>query len=421
MKGCFRAIILVKRIFILRTMYPHPLQQVIQSRSNFDAEGLLELLREVVSIQSGTTNTEGIRKVQHIGQRELESLGFHVQLIEVDNFGPHLLAERLRPGRPNILLDGHVDTVFPPDSNPNFRIEGSTCFGQGVIDMKGGNICMLGALRQLHRSGALDRLSVRVLLVSDEEVGSPSSRFLIEKFAPQVDIVLVFEEAGACGEVVVGRSGIQVAEVRTSGVAGHAGNVKGIRRNAIEELSYKICALREAAYSLADEGILFSVGTITGGIAHNVIADSAACAINIRFPDGIVFDRLRRMFESITSIPHVPGTRTSLSWHPAGSPAMPVTERALTIANLCTEIGLEAGISVGSETRGGSSNANLWAHHGALVLDGLGPIGGDDHSEREWMSIPTLISRVDLVSRLLAKLSIREDMFGRRLPTSEEL
>lgn len=402
-------------------MYLYPSQHDSQARSRFDTDELLELLSEVVSIQSGTTNTEGIRKVQHIGQRELEALGFHVELIEVDNFGPHLLAERLRPGRPNVLLDGHVDTVFPPDSNPNFRIEGTTCFGQGVIDMKGGNICMLGALRQLHRSGVLDRLSVRVLLVSDEEVGSPSSRFLIEKFAPQVDVVLVFEEAGASGEVVVGRSGIQVAEVRTSGVAGHAGNVKGIRRNAIEELSYKICALREAAYSLVDDGILFSVGTITGGIAHNVIADSAACSINIRFSNGIIFDRLRSMFESITSIPHVPGTRTSLSWHPGGSPAMPVTDRALAMANLCAEIGLEAGLPVGSETRGGSSNANLWAHHGALVLDGLGPVGGDDHSDREWMSIPTLFERVDIVSRLLTKLSIREDLCGRRLPTSKEL
>lgn len=366
---------------------------------------LLTLLEEFVSIQSGTSNPEGIKQVQAIGARELQSLGFSVRLIEAEGLGPHLLAERLQTGRPAIILDGHVDTVFPPDSLPSFRIDGDRCFGQGVIDMKGGNVCMIGALRRLHRSGMLDRLSVRVLLVSDEEVGSPSSRLLIHKLAPLSDFVLVFEEAGQQGEIVVGRSGIQVAELTVQGVAGHAGNVKGIRKNAIEELAYKICALREVAYDMHEQGILFSVGTVTGGIAHNVIADTASCLINIRFPCFSVFTSLAKAFTDVSSRAQIPGTSAQLIWHTSSSPAMPANEATIALARQCQKAGEAVGIMVGIETRGGSSNANLWADAGATVIDGLGPIGGDDHSDREWMLIPSLFSRVRLVEELMIRLA----------------
>jgi len=379
---------------------------------------LLELLGEIVSIQSGTSNPEGIRKVQSIASRELEAMGFTTRLIEAEGFGPHLVAERLRSNRPSVTLDGHMDTVFPPDSEPSFRIDGDRCLGQGVIDMKGGNVCMIGALRRLYRSGMLDQLSVRVLLVADEEVGSPSSRSLIRELAPQSDVVLVFEEAGQEGEVVIGRSGIQVADLRVFGVAGHAGNVKGIRRNAIEELAYKVCALREAAYEMQEEGILFSVGLVKGGIAHNVIADAASCLINIRFTSAPLFGRLAKLFSDIAENPHIPGTTTKLTWQESASPAMPVTEKSLSLAQLCQRVGEELGFTVGFQTRGGSSNANLWADAGATVIDGLGPIGGDDHSEREWMSIPSLFNRIQLVEEMLVRLSNQIGLF-QNLPVTE--
>lgn len=381
-----------------------------QKLSKRDQADLIELLRQFVTIQTGTGNTAGIRKIQELGRRQLEDLGFETQLIETTEYGPHLIAQRLRSGRPRIVLDGHVDTVFPHDSNPHFRIQGDRCFGQGVIDMKGGNVCMIGALRLLHQSGLLDELSLRVVLVSDEEVGSPSSRSLIARLAPESDVVLVFEEAGSNGEVVVGRSGIQVTELRCRGVAGHAGNVKGVRRNAIEELSYKICSLREAAYSLTADGILFSVGTVSGGIAHNVIAESASCLINIRFSAESAFRRLREMFEAIVAIPHIPGTSAELCWHDAASPAMPVTERAMLIAQFCSRAGQKLGYDVGVETRGGTSNANLWAQAGTVVIDGLGPIGGDDHSDREWMQLTSLFNRVELVANLLVHLSAEDGL-----------
>jgi glutamate carboxypeptidase len=380
---------------------------------------LVELLAEIVSIQSGTSNPKGIRKVQLIASRELDALGFKTQLIEVDGFGPHLVAERLRNDRPSVILDGHMDTVFPPDSDPSFRIDGDRCFGQGVIDMKGGNVCMIGALRRLHRSGILDQLSVRVLLVADEEVGSPSSRGLIRELAPQSDFVLVFEEAGQDGEIVIGRSGIQVADLRVFGVAGHAGNVKGIRRNAIEELAYKVCALREAAYGMQDEGILFSVGTVKGGIAHNVIADAASCLINIRFTSAPLFDKLAKLFADIAVSPHIPGTTAKLTWQESSSPAMPVNEKSLALAKLCQRAGEELGFTVGFQTRGGSSNASLWADAGATVIDGLGPIGGDDHSEREWMSIPSLFNRIGLVERLMITLANQAVSMLQSLPVND--
>lgn len=379
---------------------------------------LLELLKEVVSIQSGTSNPEGIRKVQSIGARELEELGFKIQLVEAEGFGPHLVAERLRSNRPSVTLDGHMDTVFPRDSEPSFRIDGDRCLGQGVIDMKGGNVCMIGALRRLHHSGMLDKLSVRVLLVADEEVGSPSSRSLIQELAPQSDVVLVFEEAGQEGEIVVGRSGIQVADLRVFGVAGHAGNVKGMRRNAIEELAYKVCALREAAYGMQEEGILFSVGTVKGGIAHNVIADAASCLINIRFTSAPLFGRLAKVFADITMLPHIPGTTANLTWQESASPAMPVNEKSVALAQLYQRAGEELGFTIGLQTRGGTSNANLWADAGATVIDGLGPIGGDDHSEREWMSIPSFFDRIQLAERLLVMLSHQPDFRFQNLPVT---
>jgi glutamate carboxypeptidase len=289
---------------------------------------------------------------------------------------------------------------------PIMTVAEDRALGQGVVDMKGGIVCALTALQLLHKKGFLDSLDLTVLHESDEEVGNPSSRALITQLAPEADLVLVFEEAGKDQEIVIGRRGIVVIRVECRGVAGHAGNVSGNRRNAIEELAFKIAHLREIAYSLTDKGILFNVGTITGGTVHNVIAERASCEINLRFSEDEGLQLLRDAFDRAVATPTIPGTNTTIDWNfGAGSPAMPVSQQNQVAAKLFIDTCALQGYSVSTQVRGGTSAANLWAQEGVAVIDGLGPIGGDDHSEREWMSIPSLFVRIQQVAFFLQQIA----------------
>jgi len=365
---------------------------------------ILALLKEVVEIQSGSYHVAGVNRVQDVFERELKSLGFTTQRFTEEGYGDHLLGRRLRSGCFKVLLDGHVDTVFPEDSIPTFSVDGDTCRGQGVMDMKGGVVTSLTALKCLHHLSTLNTLDLYFLTESDEEIGSPSARTVIEQLAKEIDLALVFEEAGKEYEIVIERRGVQSLELTVKGRAGHAGNVLEDRRSAIEELAHQICQLRKIAHEYYERGILFNVGKISGGFAVNAIAEDAECGIDIRYTDPTAFEEMMVRFEEALTTSLIPNTVISLR-RVANLPSMQKTERSQQAAHLFQEIARECGREVRLQRRGGGSNANLWSKYGTSVLDGLGPIGGDDHSDREWMNIPSMFERIIQTTLFLQKLA----------------
>lgn len=365
---------------------------------------IINLLKEVVEIQSGSYNIPGINRVQDVFERELHALGFTTERFTEEGYGDHLLGRRHREGSFRVLLDGHVDTVFPEDRVPSFSLDGDFCRGQGVMDMKGGVVTSITALKCLQKLSSLDSLDLFFLTESDEEIGSPSARAVIERLAKEIDLALVFEEAGKAYEIVIERRGVQSLELSVKGRAGHAGNVIEDRRSAIEELAYQICQLRSIAHEYYDEGMLFNVGTITGGFAVNAIAENASCGIDIRYTNPIAFEEMLARFEAAITTSLIPNTAITLC-RINNLPSMQKTERSERAAHLFQEVARSCGMEVGLQRRGGGSNANLWSKFGTSVLDGLGPIGGDDHSDREWMNIPSMFERILHTTLFLEKLS----------------
>ncbi len=356
----------------------------------------LKLLEELVNIQSGTRNVSGVERVQDRVVEQLSHLGFNFEFRKFADFGKHCIArnhEIESPKQKWLAFDVHVDTVFPADSDPNFRIEGERCFGQGVNDMKGGVVVALMALRILSELGALSELPLLFLSVSDEELLSLGSRQLIKELAPEVGFAMVFEEAGKSYEWVSQRKGALEAKLYVRGKAGHAGNVVEDRRNAIEELAYQIVRIRELSQEYLKDGLLFNVGLIDGGISHNSIAEKAECMMSIRYVTAESFAEFKSRVDEITASPSIKGCQVMFELIGEGMPVMGMNSVTREYGNLLEKAVARAGQEITDELRGGGSNACWWAQFGVSVIDGFGPRGGDDHSPLEWMELATVPER----------------------------
>ncbi|MFQ5893985.1 MAG: M20 family metallopeptidase [Nitrospinota bacterium] len=378
------------------------LDRRIEAFSRKEAASTLELLERLVTIQSGTTNKAGVDAVVAVMARELEALGFALERHRREDFGDHLVARRGPDGTPPVLLVGHTDTVYPPEEPaPPFRMDGDRCLGQGVIDMKGGLACMVSALRALETTEAWGEGAVAVLLNSDEEVGSVDSGPLRDALGRGARCALVLECGGREGEVVAARRGQRALHLQVEGRARHAGSRDPLRANAIHELAHQIVAL-EGLTDLG-RGRSVNVGRVTGGIGANTLAARAEAWVDVRYLDEEDGAALRAEMEAIVAGPQVEGCRSSLratGGRPAWAPG-PATERLLAVVQ---EAARGLGRSVVTEHRWGVSDANNLAELGVAVLDGLGPMGGNDHTPDEYCWVASLTERSALLGATLARL-----------------
>ncbi len=385
--------------------------KIVLDRLAVDQEQeLFDLLHGLVSIQSGSSNREGVNRVGRLIRRFLTGPGMDLDLETVDGgrYGDHLLfrtrAARAATGRNRpILITGHMDTVFPPDTRfTDCTRQDDRIHGPGVIDMKGGLVVTIGACRALARAGLLAGLPLVLLFNSDEEVGSPTSIPLLRRLARECCCALVTECGGMMGEVVTGRRGKTGYRLRVSGRAGHAAFAGKKKASAILELAGKIIAL-EGCNDLAGD-VVVNVGRIEGGIGPNTVADHAMALVDSRYPDRETGERLRREIRRICAGTTVPGTGCRLEI----TNERPVMERSaanLALYRLLARVGAELGIGVREEVRQGVSDANTLAGEGLPVLDGLGPLGELDHSEQEYMLAPSLPRRTLLLANFLPLLA----------------
>lgn len=371
-------------------------------------EEIVALLRSLVEHESPSGNKPALDALADRLSGLLTAAGATaIDRIPNPDGGDHLLA-RFPFGHPDAddspkpaLLLSHFDTVWPIGTLASmpFRIEDGRIHGPGTFDMKGGLTLLLAALAALRDLGLTPPRPVEFLLTSDEEVGSPTSRPIIEAAARSAAYALVPEPPLPGGALKTGRKGVGRYSLKVTGVPAHAGIEPEKGRSALLELAHQIIAIHALADPLA--GTTLTVGRAEGGGAVNVVPASAAAEIDLRVTSAAEADRVDRALHSLT--PALDGTRLALS----GGLNRPPMERTSAIASLFGRARAAAeplGLSLSEGTTGGGSDANFTAAIGLPTLDGLGPLGAGAHAEHEHVEADSLSIRAALIATLLLAL-----------------
>ena len=368
-------------------------------------ESFIEDLHRLISVDCGTENKKGVDQVGNIMQNLLQKTGFTVETIEDNIYGNLKVAKLFGKGQRKIMLLGHLDTVYPEGiaSKRPMKVEGDIILGPGVCDMKGGLLTGVYAIRALVEQGFNNFQEIIFFLNSDEEIGSPISTVFYKPYVVHSDIVLVLEAARENGDIVSGRKGIGHYEIKVKGKAAHAGVEPERGINAILELANKIIQLQHLNNSFP--GLTVNVGVISGGTKPNIISEEAYGKIDVRVENEKSILFIKNKFQEIASYSSVTGTQISIEGEFRFSP-MEKTEKIAQLAQMAKDVGLELGLNFNDVSTGGASDANYVSSLGVPVLDGLGPVGGNDHSEREYILKSSICERIGLLSELIKKISI---------------
>lgn len=368
---------------------------------------MIRFLDELVCIQSGSNNKPGVDRVGLRIKAEMESMGFDCEFLKDSAYGNNLIARHpgtadrpaSEPGPKQILITGHMDTVFPEDTSFNFFKEDDLhCYGPGTADMKGGLVVGIFALKALIHAGLMDRNPVCFIFNSDEEIGSPSSRELIRQEAEKSKAAFVLEAGGLSNEIVTGRKGNLAVRVNIQGEAGHAAFAGKDKASAILELAHKTIAVEQL--NEPEKGISANVGTVNGGLGSNTVAQHARADLDFRFLNDEDARDVKARLDQIIERRLIPRTQTGMEII-SSRPAMPQTEANTKLFTTIEELARDLDMPVISELRQGVSDANIIALAGIPVIDGLGPIGAKDHSEDEYIIKESLFDRALLFAHIL--------------------
>lgn len=369
-----------------------------------EESAMLELLEKLVNVDSGSYNKTGVDEIVGILQQEFDELDFDTQVNVEEEFGNQLIITHKEATNPTTLLVLHMDTVFGKgtvDERP-FTIKEGIAYGPGVIDMKGSHVTTLFAVKALLQNHADALKSVKILFTSDEEIGAPVGRTVIEKYASGMQYALVMEPARTDGSLVSSRRGGGLYKMEVTGRAAHSGIEPEKGRSAIEELSHKVIKLH--ALSDHEKGISVNVGLINGGSSVNTVAPKATAEIDIRITKMEQAEPLAKKIEEICATPDVDGTSIHLE---GGITRPPMEKNTQTIELLDTikEVGKEIGLVITDISTGGGSDASFTSAMGIATIDGLGPKGGNQHNEQEYLEIETLVERAELLAEIVKRLA----------------
>ena len=373
------------------------------SNHPFDSIKILDGIRRWVEIETPTDVPAQVNKLADLVAEGYRDLPATVERIRGrDGCGDHLIA-RSSWGQdaPGILVLSHLDTVHPMGfiQRLPFKIEGDSVFGPGIYDMKGGAYLAYHAFRQICADGAQAPLGITQMFVSDEEIGSPTSRKLIEAEGRKAKYVLVTEPARDGGKIVTGRKGVGRFEVFITGVPSHAGTKPEDGRSAIRELGNVIQAL-EGMNDLK-RGITVNVGVVRGGTKPNVIAEEAYAEVDLRVKTIADADEMLPKILGLTS-------RTEgVSVKVVGELNRPPYEKSNAGAALfehARTLAAELGFDLIDVFTGGGSDGNFTAPYTG-TLDGLGVDGKGAHTHYEQLYISSIEPRARLLYRLYQTLT----------------
>ena len=363
---------------------------------------MIGLLKCLVETESPSTDKAAVDNVSRLVADECRRLGADVQVVENATAGNHVVARWLPAGQEasgnaGILLLHHMDTVFPLGTLAKmpFYEKDDKLFGPGVLDMKGGIAISLTALAALRETGQLNR-PVTSLFTTDEEIGSDTSRPLIEDLARRATLVLVLESGLPDGALKTWRKGVGDFIIRVKGRAAHAGGAHVDGRNAIEELAHQVLAIQKMTdYA---KGTTLNVGLIKGGTASNVVPDEAEAVVDFRVLVPAENERVSAAIHGLK--PVTPGTSLEISGG-LNRPPFPNDERMQATFAHAQQIAAGIGVELKASGSGGASDGNFVAPLGIPLLDGLGACGEGLHSEREYIFTSSLPERARLLAELL--------------------
>jgi glutamate carboxypeptidase len=391
-----------------------PVEQAIVAEVKAHAPQALELLRQSVLINSGTMNTQGVRAVGQLFRAQFDALGFQTRWVEMPpamGRAGHLVATRDGKQGKRLLLLGHLDTVFEPGSAvPMWDRQGEKVRGQGVSDMKGGDVIVVEALRALQRAGALEGTRIAVMFTGDEEeAGNPKtvSRGTMQELARGSDVALSFEgsiiDKDGLATATVGRRATASWELQVSGRQGHSMGVFGVNGyGAVYETARILDAFRQ---QVAEPGLTFNPGLVLGGTEvsvdaansrgtafgkTNVIANSMAVQGDLRYLDYPQRDRAQARMREIVAR-SLPGASASIAFQDS-YPPMAVTPGNLKLLEVYSRASQDAGLgpigAVPAEARGAGDIQFV----APLLdsLDGLGASGNGAHSPDEDLDVGSI-------------------------------
>ena len=369
----------------------------------FDPAAMLDALRPWVLCESPTFDRAAVNAMMDLVTRDLVLMGARVERIPGRmGFGDCVRATFPHPqsGAPGLLLMGHMDTVHPIGTLPAlpWRQDGNRAYGPGIYDMKGGNMLVLEAIRQLARAGIPTKLPLTVLFTSDEEVGSPSTRDLIEAEAGRQAAVLVPEPGGPGHEVTTGRYAIARFRIQTTGRPSHAGARLAEGRSAISGMARRLIEIEE----MTTEDCTFSVGVIRGGEWVNCVATTCTAEVLS------MAKRQQDLDQGVTRMLALNGSANDVQFMVERTVTRPVWEpdaRAMALYRTAADLARTIGIPLPHRSAGGGSDGNFTGAMGVPTLDGLGVLGAGGHTLEEHLLIDSLVPRGRLLAGLMATIS----------------
>lgn len=359
---------------------------------------MLDELAAWVREETPTTDPAAVNRLMDRAEAGLAEVGAAITRIPGrDGYGGNLVARTPGAGKP-ILVAGHLDTVWPHgtlDSMP-YRVDGDQAHGPGIYDMKAGSFIAFHAVRSILRQGVRTPRPITLLLTPDEEVGSPTSRALIEQEAAGAECVLIMEPANLDGACVTARKGVGQFRLSVTGVGAHAGSRYQDGASAVVELARQIGRIH--AMVDQDAGITLNVAPIWGGSRPNVIAADAGCEVDLRVPTAEAGARMEALLLSLQPLDPRCSVRVE-----GGMNRPPMQETPASLDLYSRARGL-ATFELGHMHRGGGSDGNFTAALGIPTLDGLGCPGAGAHASHEHILWRQLAPRAALLAGLLETL-----------------
>ena len=382
-----------------------PMMKHLQRELRRHERDMVKMLGQFVRCESPSHQKAAVDRLGKLVASEWRRRGAKVRVLRDQTRGDSLRAEVwLGDGRPKgqIMVLGHLDTVYPLGTLATmpFRVEGGRAFGPGTFDMKAGLVLALCAIDALQALRLRPKKRLVFFWNSDEEIGSYSSRALIEREARRSAAVLVLEPAaGPEGRLKTGRKGIGAAEIIATGRYAHAGLDPGAGINAVHELALQIARLKDL--NNPRRGIAVQATVVAGGTVSNVVPHHARAELDIRFTHLADAPKIERNLRALRPI--LPGARVEVR----GGINRPPLERTPAVAALfhhAQKLIRELGHPLDETTVGGGSDGNFTAALGVPTLDGLGAIGNGAHSAVEHVIVRSLPERAALLAGLLATL-----------------
>jgi glutamate carboxypeptidase len=382
-----------------------------------DLPAYLADLERLVNIDCGSYTPDGVDQIGRFVAAFLDQLGAGVEIRPdpAGRLGATVIATFSgRPEAPRVLLIGHLDTVFDPGTAAErpFRVDDDTAFGPGVTDMKSGLLAGLFALKAIiAERGGLPFERLVFIANPDEEIGSPTSTPHIREVAADSDVALVLECARANGDIVSARKGIVDMRMTVHGRAAHAGVEPEKGRSAILEAARIVEDLH--ALNGRWPGVTVNVGVITGGSRPNVVAERCSIEVDLRATEREALEVAEAEIRRIAEATEVPDTVVELAemarWWP-----MEKLVRSGRLVEHAQAVAGALGFEVADASTGGASDANTTSGMGVPSLDGLGPIGGNDHAPTEYLDLDSIVPRTTMLAGLLLAIAADPDVLAWR-------